>query len=469
MPQYLPRGFEVKESTKIRNIVASGEEYQIYETNNSSMAVAVSCSLCEKWVELGFVPNGLFSVAAAGSMCAFFCGSEDYIISSLLNGPFPNSSIQIEAFSVSFKQAVKEGKIKNFDDALYIEEYSMILPLIFDNGEIADEIVYTRWLTGGVEIALNNTNRLVSIMSWIPPEKLQSIIKTAGFEFEYSQHDDIFSADSGSTVESGKNVLISSPEPEPRGSFTLPGRPELEKFFNDNIIDVVTHAEQYKRMGISFPGATVLYGPPGCGKTYAVEKLSEYLGWKRFNIDSSSIASSYIHATSKLISEVFSSAINAAPSILVIDEMEAFLSNRADAGPSGTHHTEEVAEFLRRIPEAVSKGVLIFAMTNMLDKIDPAIIRKGRFDNIIEVKMATAKEICELLKVRFRTLPIDESVDAEKIAMQLDGHPLSDVSYILKEAGRAAIKENSDNITADCFNTALATLPKPKESRRIGF
>ncbi|MBQ2390639.1 MAG: AAA family ATPase, partial [Clostridia bacterium] len=50
-------------------------------------------------------------------------------------------------------------------------------------------------------------------------------------------------------------------------------------------------------MGISFPGATILHGPPGCGKTYAVEKLAEYLGWKRFDIDSSSIASSFIHDT----------------------------------------------------------------------------------------------------------------------------------------------------------------------------
>ena len=161
----------------------------------------------------------------------------------------------------------------------------------------------------------------------------------------------------------------------------------MEQFFNDNIVDIVLNQEQYKRMGISFPGATILHGPPGCGKTYAVEKLAEYLGWKRFDIDSSTVASSYIHDTSKKISEVFSAAIKAAPSILVIDEMEAFLSNRNMAGPSGTHHIEEVAEFLRRIPEAISKGVLVFAMTNMIDTIDPAILRRGRFDHIIEVKI----------------------------------------------------------------------------------
>lgn len=112
------------------------------------------------------------------------------------------------------------------------------------------------------------------------------------------------------------------------------------------------------------------------------------MGWKRFDIDASSIASSYIHETSKKTSEVFKAAIDAAPSILVIDEMEAFLSDRSRV-TTGTHHIEEVAEFLRRIPEAISKGVLVFAMTNMIDAIDPAVLRRGRFDH-----MASADCFC---------------------------------------------------------------------------
>jgi SpoVK/Ycf46/Vps4 family AAA+-type ATPase len=222
-------------------------------------------------------------------------------------------------------------------------------------------------------------------------------------------------------------------------------------------------------MGISFPGATILYGPPGCGKTYAVERLSEYLGWKRFDIDSSTIASSYIHDTSKKISEVFRSAIKDAPSIIVIDEMEAFLSDRGMAGPSGTHHVEEVSEFLRRIPEAISKGVLVFAMTNMLDAIDPAILRRGRFDHIIEVKMANSEEIEALLDARFKELPVDDTVESKKIASALDGHPMSDVTFILREAGRFAVKKGLDNISQECFDDALKLLPKKKEKAKIGF
>ena len=213
----------------------------------------------------------------------------------------------------------------------------------------------------------------------------------------------------------------------------------------------------------------ILWGPPGCGKTYAVERLAEYLGWQRFDIDSSTIASSFIHDTSKKISEVFSQAIKAAPSILVIDEMEAFLSNRNMNTSSSTHHIEEVAEFLRRIPEAISKGVLVFAMTNMLDTIDPAILRRGRFDHIIEVKMANREEIAALLNAKFKELPVADDVLVDEIAQQLDSHPMSDVTFVLREAGRIAVKTGIEFMDKACFEKALDMLPKKEEKRKIGF
>ena len=161
--------------------------------------------------------------------------------------------------------------------------------------------------------------------------------------------------------------------------------------------------------------------------------------------------------------------MDAAPSILVIDEMEAFLTDRGMAGPSGTHHVEEVAEFLRRIPEAISKGVLVFAMTNMIDSIDPAIRRRGRFDHIVEVKMATAEEIEALLVSKFAELPIESDVSPKAISKKLDSHPMSDINFVLKEAGRFAVKRNLDKINNECFESAINLLPKKKEDKKIGF
>lgn len=120
---------------------------------------------------------------------------------------------------------------------------------------------------------------------------------------------------------------------------------------------------------------------------------------------------------------------------------------------------------------SILNHVLIFAMTNMIDSIDPAILRRGRFDHVIEVKMASAHEIESLLLTRFKTLPISSDVSASEVAKQLEGRPLSDVSYILKEAGRFAVKARKESIDQACMEAALSTLPKTTKaaSRKIGF
>lgn len=471
MRQWLPRGMTITAEKRIKKMISSGKDWQIYSTNQDSYVLAATTTLYEKWIADYLLPKGIFEQSSGEVECWIYCSTGEYIVSSLEQGPFPNNNGQIEAFSIAFNTTLKLYPQADLHDAVYIEEYSLILPGCENDTAVKNDNVYGKWLTGGVNISANSFNRISQLMSWISREQLGKSFELAGFEKQDAPED-------VSTIETDKvdNLPIvvvddrNNAEGIPTaGEFSLIGRPELEQFFNDNIIDIVLHQEQYKRMGISFPGATILHGPPGCGKTYAVERLAEYLGWQRFDIDSSTIASSFIHDTSKKISEVFSQAIKAAPSILVIDEMEAFLSNRSLNTSTSTHHIEEVAEFLRRIPEAISKGVLVFAMTNMIDTIDPAILRRGRFDHIIEVKMASKEEIAALLNAKFKELPVAEDVDVESISAQLDSHPMSDVTFVLREAGRFAVKAGLEFMNSDCFEKALGMLPKKEEKRKIGF
>lgn len=252
--------------------------------------------------------------------------------------------------------------------------------------------------------------------------------------------------------------------------FSLPGRPYLEDFFNEHIVDIISHEEKYRRMGINFPSAIILHGPPGCGKTYAVERLIDFLDWPNYSIDSGSIGSPYIHDTSKKIADVFDKAINNAPSVIVIDEMEAFLTDRNVGQASGIHHVEEVAEFLRRIPDAAKNHVLVIAMTNMIETIDPAILRRGRFDHIIEVKMPSAEEVRLLLSNLLSKIPVTEDIEVEKASEMLKGRPVSDIAFAVKEAGRKAVKENKDAIDNDSLMAVIQLLPPLKENtRKIGF
>jgi len=303
-------------------------------------------------------------------------------------------------------------------------------------------------------VSTDQFDRLCELASWMPRSEVGRIVKDAGFDTEINRDPN-------------------APETKklaPDARFSLPGRPELEDFFNENIVEIVAKEEQYKRMGISFPGAVVLYGPPGCGKTYAVEKLVEFLGWPCYHIDSGSIGSTFIHETGMRIASVFDKAMKSAPAVVIIDEMESFLSDR-ETGSSHTHHMEEVAEFLRRIPEAAQNRVLVFGMTNRIKAIDPAIIRRGRFDHLIEIHMPSAEEVRDMLVSQMEKLPVEENVDIDRIAYKLKGRPLSDAAFVLKEAGRLAVRRRLDKINTQVLLDAVALLPEEKKTstRRIGF
>lgn len=443
---WLPIGYELPDNIQTQMALYEGIGWQIIKTMQDGRALIVTEELMDRWHKAKLLEGGL-SFKFAGRTYWTLSSKNEQTLSPLAHCKSPQSKSEAIAFAASLKATRLLDATTPLQDALYIEKFSRLLPTYSITSQIDDDVVLGNWLTGGAHVSVHHFRRLQQILSWLNPVDLKEVIQTAGFTVNQT----VFS-----TLETQSDTSRGLEKPEVNttkpDSFELPGRPLLEEFFNEYIIDIVQNRNRYKSLGINFPSAVVLHGPPGCGKSFAIEALVEFLGWPSFQIDASSVASPYIHETSKKVADVFDQAIKNAPSVLIIDEMEAFLADRS----MGSHHrVEEVAEFLRRIPEATKKDVLVVAMTNRIDMIDPAILRRGRFDHIIKIDFASETEVDALLKKLLSHLPTEADIDTVPLSKKLAQRPLSDVAFVVREGARLAARGGRDKLDQQSLMSAL--------------
>jgi len=479
---WLPKGYALPDDAKIRAVMYSGERWQLFDTTSAEQLLLAKSELTQRWTDSGLLDECVFRELCFGpESFRFLTSPRKYALTPVENATPPASKIDALAFAVALKESRQLSADASFHDAIYVEQYSRLLPTWTLTPHVDDEVVLGTWLTGGVVISTDSFRRLAHLTGWMPGDDVAEIVRAAGFGVP-ADANLLARRKSASHSESDamRPSTTAARKPEDRQSprealddktFSLPGRPKLEAFFNDHVIDIIVNNERYQVLGIGFPSAIILHGPPGCGKTFAVEQLVDFLDWPSYSIDSNSVGSPYIHETNKRISEVFDKAMDNAPSVVIIDEMESFLSDRRAGGSSGLHHVEEVAEFLRRIPEATGNKVLIVAMTNMIDMIDPAILRRGRFDHVIEVGMPSRDEVAALVDSLLSRLPQSDDLNLDKILNALSGRPLSDSAFLIREAARLAAKAGKTELDQASTEAALASLPKPQgqQSRPIGF
>ena len=473
---WLPIGFKLPDGAKVHTALFEGTDWQIYETMGGGRALVVLAALEQHWQDAGLVEDGTLNAAQFGDrQLRSISSAPSQTLCPVSEGRSPDNKSEALSFALALKATRDVDADSPLQDALYVEKITRLLPTYSISSRTGDNVVLGYWLTGGTNIPATSFRRLRQSMSWLGAGHLKDVVQAAGFEVAEIiplARKPAAPAETTEAVPTEKVEQVKRAEPEPNKVFELAGRPELAAFFNEHIIDIILHRDRYKALGIEFPSAVILHGPPGCGKTFAVDRLVDFLGWPSFQIDASSVASPYIHETSKKVAQVFEKAMQNAPSVLVIDEMEAFLADR-EMG-SGHHRVEEVAEFLRRIPEAVKNDVLIVAMTNRIGMIDPAIQRRGRFDHVIKVDFASEVEVQSLLDKLLSSLPKESDVDSKPLAKELAGRPLSDVSFVVREGARLAARSGKEKLDQASLLSALRASPAREREggetkRRIGF
>ena len=162
------------------------------------------------------------------------------------------------------------------------------------------------------------------------------------------------------------------------GFADVAGLDELKYRLNTEVIDLIRFPEKYKKLKVKIPNGMLLYGPPGCGKTFIAEKFAEELRCNYMYVHCSDVASPYIHGGQEKIAAVFEQAKENAPTILFLDELDAMITDRSKH--TSVSEYGEVNEFLTHLNNCAENKVFVIGATNNPKAIDPAALRSGRFD-----------------------------------------------------------------------------------------
>jgi len=208
----------------------------------------------------------------------------------------------------------------------------------------------------------------------------------------------------------------------------------------------IEYSDIFKKANTSPPKGILLYGAPGTGKTLLAKAVANESEVNFISVKGPSLISKYVGESERAIREVFKKAKQASPTILFFDEIDSIVPRRGAVG-ADSHVTERViSQFLTEMDGIEElKGVVVLAATNRLDLVDPALLRSGRFDLLLELPAPDEKTREEIFKIHTKNKPIAKDVNLKELAKETEGKVGSAIEFICRKASILAIREFIEN------------------------
>lgn len=276
----------------------------------------------------------------------------------------------------------------------------------------------------------------------------------------------------------------------PKGFSDVAGMYKLKETLKEGILQMLQNPQQaqldFEEYGKKVPRGLLLYGPPGCGKTYITEALAGEIESPMFLLDIGHVGSEYVNQTAKNITSAFDELVKFSnetekPILLFMDEIDAV--GFARNSNTWAEDKKQVASLLTSLDKIKDRGVIVIAATNKYDNLDSAV--KRRFDEhfLVDVPDEDARKALVLKYLttvkKGANLASDEGAISE-IVKELNGHSSDSICKIARNAGKNALKRDRADISLQDFKQAISDfkeekpstkdyLPEHSKARKVGF
>lgn len=250
------------------------------------------------------------------------------------------------------------------------------------------------------------------------------------------------------------------------GFADVAGMDELKDLLQKKVLFILKNKEKAERYKLTPPNGMLLYGPPGCGKSYFAEKFAEESGFNYKFIKASDLGSIYVHGGQGKIAELFDKARQQSPIIICFDEFDAMVPDRSSR--SAEHISGEVNEFLSQLNNCSKDGIFVIGTTNKPEMIDPAVLRKGRLDISVYIPAPDRETRRLMFDLYLKDRPVD-TVNTNELADLTDKYVASDIAFIVNDAAMIAAFRD-ELITQDTLiNSIKTTRPSLNDTLLKGY
>jgi transitional endoplasmic reticulum ATPase len=231
---------------------------------------------------------------------------------------------------------------------------------------------------------------------------------------------------------------------------------EAKQALTEAVLWPLQHPDTFARLGVDPPRGVLLYGPPGCGKTFVVRALASTGQLSVHAVKGSELMDKWVGASEKAVRELFRRARDSAPSLVFLDEIDALAPRRGQSFDSGV--TDKVVAALLTELDGIDplRDVVVLGATNRPDLIDPALLRPGRLERLVFVEPPDAAARREILRTAGKSIPLSADVDLDEVAAELDGYSAADCVALLREAALTAMRRSIDAAGVTAADLAAA-------------